>query len=262
MLSPNGNPKTLRAVNLTKRYSRIPVADGLNFEIRPGEIFGLLGPNGSGKSTTIKMIVGLLEPSAGSILYAGADIRDDLEAFKARLGYVPEEAYVYNHLSGREYLELVGRLRGMTPAQLSTRVEPLLDLFDLTESRHSTMDSYSKGMRQRVLLASALLHNPEILILDEPVSGLDVTSVMIFREMVQTLARSGKIVILSSHEMELVEKLCSRVMILYKGQSVAYAPISELREMQHQPSLEGVFAELAIKVDVSSVASRLVEVIT
>src|SRR5947208_13930049 len=159
---------------LTKRYSGIPVVDAVSFSIRPGEILGYLGPNGAGKSTTVKMLTGLLEPTSGHIAFHGQDVRQDLKAFQRRIGYVPEEPQLYPHLSGREYLQLVGRLRGLARRALEPKMDELLRLIGLWDDRHSPLASYSKGMRQKILLMAALLHDPELLILDEPFSGLDV----------------------------------------------------------------------------------------
>src|SRR5437867_9798294 len=156
---------------LTKCYSGIPVVDRVSFVIRPGEILGYLGPNGAGKSTTVKMLTGLIEPTAGHLLFDGQDVRLDLKAFQRRIGYVPEEPHLYPHLSGREYLQLVGRLRGLARRVLEPKMDELLRLFSLWEDRHSPLSSYSKGMRQKILISAALLHNPRLLILDEPFSG-------------------------------------------------------------------------------------------
>ena len=179
---------------LTKRYSGIPVVDAVSFSIRPGEILGYLGPNGA-----VKMLTGLLEPTSGHMVFHGQDIRQDLKAFQRRIGYVPEEPQLYPHLSGREYLQLVGRLRGMPRGVLEPKMDELLNLVGLWEDRHSALASYSKGMRQKILLLAALLHNPELLILDEPFSGLDVNFAMVLRSLLQSLAEQKKIILYRSH---------------------------------------------------------------
>ncbi len=161
----------LEVRNLVKRYNRVPVVDDVSFVIRPGEILGYLGPNGAGKSTTVKVLTGLIEPTSGEILFNGLDVAKDFVSFQQRLGYVPEEANVYPHLSGREYLQLIGRLRSLPRRVLEPRMDELLRLFGLWEDRHSPLSSYSKGMRQKILISGALLHNPELLIFDEPFSG-------------------------------------------------------------------------------------------
>src|SRR5450432_1973742 len=174
---------------LTKRYSGIPVVDHVSFVIRPGEILGYLGPNGAGKSTTVKMLTGLLEPTSGRVLFHGQDIRRDLKGFQRRLGYVPEEPHLYPHLSGREYLQLAGRLRGLPRRLLEPKMDELLRLIGLWEDRHASLASYSKGMRQKILLLAALLHDPELLVLDEPFSGLDVNAAMVLKSLLGSLAR-------------------------------------------------------------------------
>src|SRR5580700_7515692 len=182
----------LEVRHLTKRYRRIPVVDDVSFCIRPGEILGYLGPNGAGKSTTVKILTGLIEPTNGQILLNGQDVRSDWTGYLRRVGYVPEEPHLYPQLTGGEYLQLVGRLRGLRRCVLETRMESMLRLFSLWEDRHSPLSSYSKGMRQKILLSAALLDNPDLLILDEPFSGLDVNTALVLRSLLQALAREGK----------------------------------------------------------------------
>ena len=235
---------------------------GVSFSVEPGEILGYVGPNGSGKSTTVKMITGLLDPTSGQILFQGADIRRDLNAFKARMGYVPEEPYLYAHLSGVEYLTLVGRLRGMEARNLRRKVEALLALFDLREDRHSPITGYSKGMRQKVLISAALLNDPELIVLDEPFSGLDVNAALLFRELLTALAARGRMILFSSHVLEVVEKLCSRVVILHKGTIVAQNSIANLRNLLSLPSLTEVFSQLTLQEDFGARAREIVRVVS
>jgi ABC-2 type transport system ATP-binding protein len=239
----------LEVRNLTKRYNRIPAVDGVSFTIRPGEILGYLGPNGAGKSTTVKVLTGLIEATSGDVLFNGRDVREDWVGFQRRLGYVPEEPHLYPQLTGREYLELVGRLRGLRRRAIEPRIDGMLRLFSLWGDRHSPLSSYSKGMRQKVLLSAALLHDPELLILDEPFSGLDVNTALVLRTLVRALAAEGKMIFYSSHVLEVVEKICSSVLILRKGKVVAYDDVEHLRELMSQPSLEGVFAQLTEQED-------------
>lgn len=250
----------LEARSLTKYYNHTLAVKDVSFTIRPGEILGYLGPNGAGKSTTVKMLTGLIEPSDGRIFYGGRTVHDDFTAFQRRIGYVPEEAHLYPHLTGREYLQLVGRLRGLHRAQLEPKMDEFLRLFGLWDDRHTPLASYSKGMRQKILLSAALLHDPEILILDEPFSGLDVTSALVLRRLLRHLADNGKMILYSSHVLEVVEKVCSQVLILRKGEVVAYDSITRLQELMSQPSLEGVFAQLAEVDDGEKLAGRILEV--
>ena len=249
----------LEARSLTKVYSHTPAIRNVSFTVKPGEILGYLGPNGAGKSTTVKILTGLIEPSQGQIFYKGRSVYEDFTAFQRRMGYVPEEAHLYPHLSGREYLQLMGRLRGMPRQVLEPKMDEFLRAFALWDDRHSPLSAYSKGMRQKILLSAALLHDPEILILDEPFSGLDVTSALMLRTLLRALAGRGKIILYSSHVLEVVEKICSTVIILRRGEVVAYDPIDKLRELMSQPSLEGVFAQLAQVDDGEEVASRIVD---
>jgi ABC-2 type transport system ATP-binding protein len=252
----------LEIQELTKRYSGIPAVDHVSFTVRPGEICGYLGPNGAGKSTTVKMLIGLVEPSSGRILYRGRDVVRDRMAFQRLLGYVPEEAHLYPHLSGREYLQLAGRLRGLPRRILERRMDELLRLFGLWEDRLSPLSSYSKGMRQKILISAALLHNPQILILDEPFSGLDVGAAAVFRELLRQFAAQGKLILYSSHVLEVVEKICSVVVILRNGQVVASDRVERLRAILEQGSLEAVFAQLTEQEDPVAVASGILRAIS
>jgi ABC-2 type transport system ATP-binding protein len=250
----------LEARSLTKYYSHTLAVKQVSFAIRPGEILGYLGPNGAGKSTTVKMVTGLIDPTDGEILFHGRPVLEDPAAFQRQLGYVPEEPHLYPHLSGREYLQLVGRLRGMPRPLLESKMDDLLRLMGLWNDRHTALASYSKGMRQKILISAALLHDPEVLILDEPFSGLDVTSAMMLRSLLRALAARGKMILYSSHVLEVVEKVCSTVVILRKGEVAAYDSIDRLRELMSQPSLEGIFAQLAEVEDGDTVARKICEV--
>jgi ABC-2 type transport system ATP-binding protein len=250
----------LEVRGLTKRYAGTLAVDGVSFQIAPGEILGYVGPNGAGKSTTVKMIIGLLDPSEGTVMFQGRSVRDDLAGFQSQIGYVPEEPYLYPYLSGWEYLELTGRLRGMDAVQLEYRIEEFLNLFRLWEDRHTPVSSYSKGMRQKILLSSALIGNPQLLIFDEPLSGLDVTTMLVVRELMRGLAAQGRAILYSSHVLEVVEKVCSRVLILNKGRVAAHDTIQHLRERMHQTSLEAIFSDLTREADPHAVAGRFLEI--
>lgn len=251
----------LEVQNLSKRYRGIPAIDDINFHVSPGEVVGYLGPNGSGKSTTVKIITGILEPNEGRVFFEGRDIRDDLPAFRAMLGYVPEEAHVYTHLSGLEYLQLVGRLRGIEERPLEERANRLLELLWLRSSRYSPLSSYSKGMKQRVLLAASLLHDPKLLIFDEPLSGLDVISARLFKDLLHELAAQGKTILYISHVLEVVEQVCDRVIVISEGKLLADAPPSELATLMQLSNLESVFAQLVRQQDTRSIAREVVEAI-
>src|SRR5215469_7255139 len=223
--------------NLCKRFNAIPAVDCVSFSARAGEITGYLGPNGSGKSTTMKIIAGLMQPTSGLVLFDGSPIEADLIAYKQRMGYVPEEPHLYSHLSGLEYLTMVGQLRNLPPKPTAARIDGLLRLFSLHGDRHVPISSYSKGMRQKVLLSGALMHNPDLLLLDEPFSGLDIATFMVMRSLIQELAARGKVVLFSSHELETVERVCSHVVILHKGKVVADDSIDALRTLMALPTL-------------------------
>ncbi len=246
----------LEVKNLTKRFRGLTAVDNVSFHIRPGEILGYLGPNGSGKSTTVKIITGLLDPSDGEVRLHGRTLVDDPIAFKSSLGYVPEEPYLYTHLSGAEYLIFIARLRSIPYQTALTRAAELLRLFQLHEARNSPMATYSKGMRQRVLLAAALLHDPELLILDEPFSGLDVNAALLLRGLLEVFAAEGKMILFSSHVLEVVEKVCSRVVILYKGKVVLQDTIENVKAGLN-PDLQQVFAQVTNQQDYAPVAQAI-----
>jgi ABC-2 type transport system ATP-binding protein len=249
----------LEAVQLTKRYSSIPAVQNLSFTLRPGQVLGCLGPNGSGKSTTVKMLTGLLEPSRGLVRFDGRNIQEDLTSYRAHLGYVPEEAHLYPYLTGWEYLEMVGTLRGMPRELMESKIDLLLKFFSLRPARHAAMGTYSKGMRQRILLIAALMHDPAIFIFDEPLSGLDVTSALIFKNLVHALGKAGKMVFYCSHVLEVVEKICSDVLILRKGTVIAHDSVANIGKILGA-SLENTFLHLVDDVDTMRVANDIVGV--
>ena len=252
----------LEARGLTKFYGSVLAVHQIDFRLEPRQVLGYLGPNGSGKSTTVKMLTGLLQPTDGEVLFEGQDIQRDLVAYRRQLGYVPEEANLYPYLTGQEYLELVGTLHGMPRARMKSKIDSFLELFSLAPHRHVALGSYSKGMRQRILLISALLDNPQVLILDEPLSGLDVTSALIFKSLIQSLSAKGKIIFYCSHVLEVVEKVCTRLLILRKGQVIASGATEEVRRRIGETSLEHIFLHLVEDRDVSQIASDITEVVT
>jgi ABC-2 type transport system ATP-binding protein len=247
--------------HVSKHFSGIPAVDDVSFCANPGEVTGYLGPNGSGKSTTMKMITGLIEMTFGRILFEGKPIQDDLMAYKRRMGYVPEEPYLYTHLSGTEYLTMVSQLRNLPQRESSEQIDGLLRLLSLHDDRHASISGYSKGMRQKVLIAAALLHNPDLLLLDEPFSGLDVGSALVLRSLIQELAARGKVVLFSSHELDTVERVSTRVVILHRGKLVADDSIAHLRSLMELPTLEAIFSQLAVEQDTDSTARQIADLI-
>jgi ABC-2 type transport system ATP-binding protein len=243
---------------VSKRYGALTAVSHVTFSIGPGDVLGYLGPNGSGKSTTVKMLAGLIAPSTGTIRYKGSDIQEDLAGYKALVGYVPEEAHIYTHLTAPEYLRLCGRLRGLPASRLDAKIDRILALFGLDTDRHALLSAFSKGMRQKVLLAAALLHRPRVLILDEPVSGLDVATALVLRGVVRGMADAGTLVFYSSHELDTVERISTRVIILNGGRVVADDSAANLRTLMQAPTLEDVFAQLAVADDVERTASEVV----
>jgi ABC-2 type transport system ATP-binding protein len=249
----------LQVRGLTKKYRRV-VVDHVSFTVPPGDVTGYLGPNGSGKSTTVKMLAGLLTPTSGQILWQGRDIREDLIGFKRQLGYVPEEAYVYPHLTGLEHLQLIGRLRELPEKVVERKAAEMLRLLWLHEHRHTPISAYSKGMKQRVLIAGALLADPGLLIFDEPLNGLDIDSALLLHELIAELARAGKTILYISHVLEVTEKVCSRVVMLDRGKVVANDEVGRLRELMRLPSLEHIFRQLAPQQDVGAAARQMAAV--
>jgi len=246
---------------LVKLYTSIAAVDDVSFSAPPGEVTGYLGANGSGKSTTMKMIAGLIEPTAGQILFRGERIDRDWIAFKRILGYVPEEPQLYTHLTGTEYLEMVGQLRGIPHKIAADRIIGLLRLFGLLSDRHSPISSYSKGMRQKILLSGALLHSPDVILLDEPFSGLDIGAALVLRGLIQELAARGKVVLFSSHELETVERVCSRVVILHRGRVVANDSIERLQALMKLETLEDIFSQLAVEQDTVAISREIADLI-
>jgi ABC-2 type transport system ATP-binding protein len=252
----------LEARALTKCFSSIPAVRDVSFTIAPGQVLGYLGPNGSGKSTTVKMLTGLMEPTRGQVLFQGQTIRTNLVEYKRILGYVPEEANLYPHLTGYEYLELVGQLRDLDGRLLRRRVDMFLSLFGLQQARNTPISAYSKGMRQRILISSALLHDPQILIFDEPEAGLDITTALVLRKLISSLAQSGKVILFCSHILEVVEKVCTHVLVLHKGTVMAHETIEGMGRLSSKPSLEHVFAELTDQTDTEETARGLITAMT
>ena len=251
----------LEARHLTKYFSAIPAIRDVSFTVPPGTILGLLGPNGSGKSTTVSILTGLREPSAGQVWFNGINVADRLVEYKARVGYVPEDPHIYSFLSGREHLDLVGRLRRLPGSLRAHKIATLLDLFGISGAADQPMSAYSKGMKQKVLIIAALLHDPDLLILDEPESGLDLTAGLVLRHLIAILAGRGKTILYSSHLLDNVERLCAGVVVLHRGSIVAEGPVTQLRAMmQSSSSLEDVIAQLITTTDPEGTARDIADV--
>ena len=225
-------------------YDRTEALHDISFSLRRGEIVGLLGPNGAGKSTSIKIVAGILSPASGSVRVDGLTLPEQAVDVKQRIGYVPETAMLFDSLTGQEFLELSGRLHDVEEELLQLRIESILETFGLASDGGSRLDSYSKGMRQKILLGAALLHNPGLILLDEPLSGLDVNAAIMVKDLIAALAAEGKTILYSSHVLDVVEKVCDRVLILNKGTLIADATAESLKTSTHQSTLEEVFRTL------------------
>jgi ABC-2 type transport system ATP-binding protein len=246
--SRNDNLLKLDGISKTYRGSSTKAVDHLSLEVRPGEIFGFLGPNGAGKTTTIKMIVGLLMPDNGRIIVDSHDIAKNPVSAKRSIGFVPDDPNLYNRLTGLEYLNLVADVYGVSAADRAKRIRDLLSMFDLTSEVNDIIQSYSHGMKQKLALTGALLHNPPLFILDEPMVGLDPRSSRLFKDLMRNHCDQGYAVFFSTHILEVAERLCDRVGIIDKGRLIACGSMDELRKLSSETdeSLEDIFLELTL----------------
>lgn len=242
--------------NLSKRYGDKTVLNNINLELFPGQIIGYIGPNGAGKSTTVKILAGIIDDYTGEVTVAGKELRAHVLEVKQMIGYVPELAELYDLLTPREYLSFVGRLYHLPEALIAERAQKMLDSFGLGGNMDQRMDSFSKGMRQKVLLTSGLLHNPAIVILDEPLSGLDANAVIMVKELLQVLKQEGKTIFYCSHMMDVVEKVSDRIMLIDKGNIIANGTIAALRADTND-SLEQIFAKLTSTDDLQGRADAI-----
>lgn len=238
-----GSNPVIQIQNLHKYYGTTHVLKGINLSVEAGQVVGYIGPNGAGKSTTLKTLIGLLTDFAGEVSVLGHDVKADPIAVKSRIGYVPENASLYDTLTPMEYLQFIGQLYGMDELTIDRRATELLGFFELSNHLNARMTTFSKGMRQKVLLISGVLHNPEILFLDEPLSGLDANAVVLVKAIIRQLADAGKTVFYSSHIMDVVEKISDRIIIINGGQIIADGTFAELQQ-QHSGSLEQLFGQL------------------
>jgi ABC-2 type transport system ATP-binding protein len=249
----------LSALSLVKSYGPLLAVQNVSFDIWPGQVLGVLGPNGSGKSTIVKMVTGLLDPTQGHVLFRGQNIRDELLDYRQLMAYVPEQSDLYGFLTGWEYVEMVAALRGLNRRLSRERALTLFDAFGLSEARGQLISSYSKGMRQRIVLISALIHNPQFLVLDEPFSGLDVTSGLILRRLIELLALSGKGVLFSSPVLEQMDRVCTHLLLLRSGHVVATGSMEEMRTRFAGLNLEAGFWQLADPANTEAIANTILE---
>ncbi len=245
--------------NVVFCYDRAEVLHRISFTLHKGEVVGLLGPNGAGKTTTLKIIAGILAPSDGGVSVAGFPLPERAVDVKQRIGYVPESAALFESLTGQEFLELSGRLHDVDEETLQTRIRDILETFSLSSDRVSRLDTYSKGMRQKILIAAALLHSPDLILLDEPLSGLDVSAAIMIKDLIAALASSGKTILYSSHVLDVVEKVCDRVLIIHKGDLIADSTSDDLKASTRQGSLENVFRQLTHAADADPGVARIIE---
>ena len=240
---------------LTKSYGPKLALDHLNLRVEPGEIFGFLGPNGAGKSTTVKILTGLLTPDSGSATVAGFDVAKDPLETKRRIGFVPEQPILYDSLTADEYLDLIGCLYHLEPAVSLARRTELLELFQLGDARHQRLSEFSKGMKQKVVITAALIHRPDVLILDEPLDGLDANTALVMKELLRKLAAQGKTIMFSSHILEVVERICTRLVIINNGKLIAEGTSAEICAREGVSSLDAAFGKLTGVRDVGQVTS-------
>jgi ABC-2 type transport system ATP-binding protein len=245
--------------NLVKRYGDKVAVNNVSFDVHAGEVFGFLGPNGAGKTTTIKMIVGLLQPTSGTVKVAGHDVQKEPIPAKAASGYVPDTPNLYAKLTGRELLRFVADLYDLDRAQAASRADELLRVLDLTAAADDTVDSYSHGMQQKASLAAALMHDPKVLVLDEPTVGLDPKSARLIKDILRQMADRGAAVFLSTHILEIAERMCDRIGIINKGELVAVGTMDELRLLGQSggASLEDIFLSLTGGAEVAEIAEIL-----
>ena len=220
----------IRLEDLTKRYGKFTAVDGITLDVPRGELFGLLGPNGAGKTTTMRMIAGILRPSYGSVLVGGVDmLTRPLEA-KARIGFIPDRPFVYDKLTGGEFLRFAAALYGQDGPVVERRIDELLEIFDLTDWKHELTEAYSHGMRQKLIISGALIHRPELIIVDEPMVGLDPKSARLLKDLFRQFVDRGGTVLMSTHTLEVAEVMCDRIAIVYKGKIAANGTMAELRQ--------------------------------
>jgi ABC-2 type transport system ATP-binding protein len=262
-MSPKEPPgdEMLRLEGVVKRYGGFTAVAGLDLLVKRGEIFGFLGPNGAGKTTTIRMVAGVLQPTAGRILVGGNDLRTEPEAAKARIGYIPDRPFLYEKLSGGEFLRFVAGLWGRDGQATEERANRLLELFNLRDWKDALIESYSHGMRQKILISSALVHQPELIVVDEPMVGLDPRSARILKDLLRSFVDSGGTVFLTTHTLEVAEAVCDRIGIMSGGKIVALGTMDDLRAQAHAGGahLEEIFLKVTHGEEMADVVAALKE---
>jgi ABC-2 type transport system ATP-binding protein len=260
-LETSAHSHAVKLMGISKRYGNVTAVEYLDLEVKKGEILGLLGPNGSGKSTTIKMILGLVKPDTGSINVLGMNVKDNPIEVKRRIGYVPESPRIYEFLTGLEFLDFTGDVYGMAPEEKKKRIEEFVKALDLEGREGDMISSYSEGMKQKIVIISALMHKPKLLLLDEPLSGLDPKSARIVKDLLRELASQGVTTIMSTHVLEIAQAMCDRIAIMYNGRLLALGTMQELREKAMMPEsrLEDIFLKLTGTGDVKPIVEALMK---
>jgi ABC-2 type transport system ATP-binding protein len=248
----------IQLINLTKNYGKLAAVDGLDLEVPAGEIFGFLGPNGAGKTTTIRVMMGILKATSGQVLLDGHDVVTDAQRAKAIAGFIPDRPFMYEKLSGYEFLEFVGKLHSIEPARLKPRIAELLEKLELTQWKDELIESYSHGMKQRLVICASLVHKPRILVVDEPMVGMDPKGARTLKDLFSDLARNGTTIFMSTHSIGVAEEICHRIGIIQKGRLIACGSMAELdrHAAGHHASLESVFLELTREQELESMAAR------
>jgi len=246
----------IRLTNLTKRYGSFTAVDDIALEVPKGQLFGFLGPNGAGKTTTLRMIAGILQPTSGTVQVAGHDIQVDPIAAKSQLGFIPDRPYVYEKLTGAEFLRFVAGLYGQGGSGVESRMDELLALFELTDWKDQLVEKYSHGMRQKLIISSALVHRPDVIVVDEPMVGLDPKGQSFLKDLFRQFCDRGGTVLMSTHTLEIAEAVCDRIAIIQKGKIVAVGTMTEIRQQteSHGQSLEQVFLKLTGGAELRSLA--------
>jgi ABC-2 type transport system ATP-binding protein len=241
----------IRIINLRKQYGRLAAVDDLNIEVAPGEIFGFLGPNGAGKTTTIRVMMGILRASSGRVILGGHDVEQEPQQAKAIAGFIPDRPFIYEKLSGKEFLTCIAKLHRMESARLRRRIDELLEYFELTNWQDELIEGFSHGMKQRLVLCAALVHEPRILIVDEPMVGLDPKGARTIKDLFRSLAKAGTTVFLSTHSISVAEEVCHRIGIIQKGHLIASGSMADIYRLTrgHDSNLEDVFLELTQQQD-------------